>query len=285
MKKKKNILITGSSGFIGKKLVSYLTKKGYQVFTFSTKDGDISNPNSLEGFLDKSIDHVFHLAAKTFVPESWINPFEYINVNTLGCINSLEFCRKTGSSMSFISSYMYGNPDFIPINEDAKRKVNNPYAMSKELAEISCEHYYNFFEVNVSVVRPFNVYGIGQSNNFLISKIIECTKENNQLELNDLRPKRDFIYIDDLISGLYNAMYYNGKFEIFNLGYGKSYSIQQVILFIENILGYKINYSSTYQVRPNEIMETVADITKARDILKWEPKIDLESGLRLILNK
>ena len=134
----KTILITGSNGFIGTQLKKHLNQDQYTIFEFNEEDGDIVQADSLSRFDDHKIDHIIHLAGKTFVPESWENPYRFYTVNVIGTMNVLEFCRKYNISLTFISTYLYGNPKLLPINENSEISPNNPYAHSKYLAEQLC---------------------------------------------------------------------------------------------------------------------------------------------------
>src|ERR1035438_8407842 len=123
----KNVLVTGSLGFLGNVLVKKLILAGFTVFGFDIDDGDITTQSSLDQFRGINISHVFHLAGKTFVPESWSDPWSFYQVNVMGTITVLDFCRETGAGLTYISSYLYGQPEYLPIDELHPVKVYNPY--------------------------------------------------------------------------------------------------------------------------------------------------------------
>ncbi|HSN49645.1 MAG TPA: SDR family oxidoreductase, partial [Bacteroidales bacterium] len=166
------ILVTGSEGFIGKALIARLLASGHTVTGFDAPEGDIAEKGILDNLKDTGIGYVFHLAAKTFVPESWNNPFDFYRVNLLGTTNVLEFCRATGAGLSYISSYLYGTPGYLPVDEKHPLKAHNPYSHSKIVAEETCRYYRDQFKIPVTIFRPFNIYGPGQDQRFLIPKII-----------------------------------------------------------------------------------------------------------------
>lgn len=280
----KKVLIVGASGFIGKKLTSFLQENDVEVFEVSSKDGDVVEDKTLDKFLDKEIDHLYHLSAKTFVPDSWENPSTFFKVNSYGTINSLEFCRKTNASMTYVSSYMYGSPEELPIPESAKLKVNNPYAASKALAEQACEFYSELFEVKVSVFRPFNVYGTGQNEKFLIPFVIKQALDSDTITLKDMSPKRDYLFIDDLLNGLFLALNSEKQYAVYNLGSGESYSVREVVDIVQEWLGTKKAVVDLKQTRPNEIMDTVADVTLIKQDLNWEPKVSFKEGIKRIID-
>jgi len=278
----KKCLITGSSGFIGKVLINKLQLLGYDVTGLDLLDGiDISDWQQLKDI--KSFDTVIHLAAKTFVPESYKNPREFYHNNYSSVLNLLELCRINKAKMIFASSYVYGIPDYLPIDENHPLKPFNPYAHSKIIGEELCRGYYKEFCVPVTIFRPFNVYGPGQNKNFLISSIIDQAI-NGKILLKDPLPQRDFLYIDDMADAYIKCLEYNDAgFDIFNIGYGKSYSVSEIVDMIKSILGTEINVEYTGEKRKNEVSETVANIKKAERIFGWHPQVSFEAGLKLML--
>jgi UDP-glucose 4-epimerase len=280
--KGKRILVTGSSGFIGRNLVGELKRHNVEVITLTDPEGhriDVRDWRKIQEIRD--IDIVYHLAAKTYVPFSFENPKAVYEVNVLGTLNILELCRlRDVEKIVFVSSYVYGQPQYLPIDEKHPVQPTNPYMRSKVLGEELCRAYNNDFGLRCIILRPFNVYGVGQSDDLLIPTIISQLQAG-KIELQDSEPKRDFVYISDLISALIEAEKFDGNFEIFNIGYGKSYSVKEIV--DNNIIQLygkevKINYKN--ERRKNEIMDVVADIRKARAKLGWEPKISIEEGLR-----
>ena len=117
------------------------------------------------------IDHVIHLAAKSFVPESWDNPYIYYRTNVLGAANVLEYCRKTECDLTALSSYIYGKPTHLPISEKHPIRPYNPYSHSKILSEELYNYYRKSFKLKINILRPFNIYGPGQKDTFVIPKI------------------------------------------------------------------------------------------------------------------
>jgi UDP-glucose 4-epimerase len=279
--KGKRILVTGSSGFVGRNLVEELKRHTVEVVTLTDPEGhriDVEDWQKIKKIED--IDIVYHLAAKTYVPFSFENPRETYAVNVLGTLNILELCRlRDVEKIVFVSSYVYGQPRYLPIDEEHPVQPTNPYMRSKVLGEKLCRAYNNDFGLKCIILRPFNVYGEGQSGDLLISTII-AQVQAGKIELKDSVPKRDFVYISDLISALIEAEKFEGDFEIFNIGYEKSYSVKEIVDKIIQLYGKnaKINYKN--ERRKNEIMDVVADIGKARAKLGWEPRVSFEEGLR-----
>ena len=191
------IAVTGSSGFTGKKLVKYLTSLNHEVIKIDMVEGlDATDFNSLKEI--PKFDIIYHLAAKSYVPDSYQKPQEFYSTNFNSTLNTLELCKKYNAKYVYISSYVYGNPQYLPVDENHPIVAFNPYADTKLLGENLCRSYNKFFDLRTIIVRPFNIYGPGQTPNFLISSIFRQATEG-KIELNDPTPKRDVIFIDDLI--------------------------------------------------------------------------------------
>lgn len=276
------ILVIGANGFIGKSLVKQLTKNGIPFITHKDVGIDITQPSSFKFNDSGEIKHVIHLAGKTFVPDSWKIPNEFLQVNTLGTQNVAEFCKENKTSLTYVSAYIYGSKVVNPIAEDHPIDLNNPYALSKKLGEDICLFYADNFKVPVSIVRPFNVYGIGQNEAFLIPEVIQKAKTCDRIEVKDLSPKRDFIYVDD-VSDLIIEIYKKNIQGIFNAGTGISYSVEELIKLVQKILNKNLPVVSENIQRVNEISDTVANIEKAKKIVGWSPKNSLEEGLKKII--
>lgn len=278
----KKILVTGSAGFVGKALCERLSET-YDVLRFDKSRGDITNPDTFIGV--NEIDYVFHLAARTFVPDSWIESLDFYNTNVMGTGNILEFCRKNNIPLTYVSAYIYGDTNGTPIKEDSAVNPNNPYALSKCLAEQLCSFYAKYFSMDITVVRPFNVFGEGQPRHFLISKIIDSVTKLEDIELFDLSPRRDFIYISDVIEALIKTMGLKKLgFNIFNIGSGKSLSVKDVVDIIQDSFGTNLTVLSKEIIRREELSNVCADISKSSEILNWQPKVSFTEGIMRIKN-
>jgi len=278
----KRIVVTGSSGFVGAQLVKALEQENARVFKLDIESGyDLSSWEKIKSFCD--FDMVFHLAAKSYVPDSYKNPYDFYHNNINSTLNMLELCRVNHARMVYISSYVYGVPQYLPIDEEHPVVGFNPYAQSKIICERLCEGYNRDHDVPVVIIRPSNIYGKGQKGEFLIPTILGQLT-TGKIQLRDPRPKRDFIYIDDLIDFfIQTASYDVPSLEIFNVGYGQSFSVREIVgFFLENIPDIVgVEYADSD--RKIEAMDTVLSISKAKNKLDWEPNIAPLEGIRRMI--
>jgi len=278
---KGRILVTGSSGFIGTNLLNRLKSNGYDVVTFDVEDGDIATAE----FNFPKLDHVIHLASKTYVPASWENPLDFYRTNASGTTNILDLCRKQGCSLTYISSYVYGTPQYLPVDENHPVAPVSPYNHSKLVAEDICRFYAEQFGVPVTILRPVNIFGPGQKESFLIPFIIQQALDSSikTVEVMDLRPKRDFLYIDDFMD-LITLTIGRKSYGVFNVGSGYSVSVQEIIETILKISGINKPYLDKKIERKNEVWDVYVSVAKAKAELGWEPKTTFAEGIEKIIN-
>ena len=272
------IIVTGSSGFIGINIVKRLCELKHKVTEIDIINGiDITDWEQIRNI--SGFDVLIHLAAKTFVPDSYQNPRGFYYTNLTGTINVLELCRIHKAKIVFASSCIYGNPQYLPIDEKHPVVSFNPYSETKIIGEQLCKSYHRDFGVPVVILRPFNIYGPGQNENFLIPSIIKQAKSGSIL-LKDPEPKRDMLFIDDVVDAYIKAAEYNQKdYDVFNIGSGKSYSVREIVNTVIPLFDHEIDVKFSGEKRKNEVLDTIADISKAKNLLSWEPKIDLREGL------
>jgi UDP-glucose 4-epimerase len=280
----KVIAVTGSSGFVGSHLVNRIKESNAIVLGLDIKDGiDITNWKQIRA-IDK-IDILVHLAARTFVPDACKEPRELYHANIIGTINALELGKIHNAKIIFASSYVYGIPQWLPLDEEHPVFGFNPYALSKIICEQLCRAYHDDFGVKVVILRPFNIYGMGQDERFLIPSIVKQAR-TGRIVLNDPMPKRDFIYIEDMVNAYLKAIEYeSSNLEVFNIGSGVSYSVRDIADIVCSVFSSNVEVEFRGKTRKNEIPDTVADISKAMELLEWEPKVSIEEGLRDIIRK
>ncbi|EKR34268.1 NAD-dependent epimerase/dehydratase family protein [Leptospira interrogans] len=276
-----DVLVSGASGFIGKPLVEKFRNQSLSVCALDRRMGDVSDPLTWSELPETK--SVVHLAGQTYVPDSWKDSRSFINSNVMGTQNALDYALKYDAQFVFISAYLYGKPEKIPISETHRIAPNNPYALSKYLAEQVCEFYSKFKNMNIKVLRLFNVYGSGQREDFLIPTILKQVKTKKEVRVLDLAPKRDFIYLEDVLNSISSALFPIAGFHTFNIGSGVSYSVQEVISIAQEIAHTNLPVLSEFKERKEEISNVVADISKAKEVLGWEPIWSFRNGLAEIL--
>ena len=279
----RKILVTGSEGFVGRHLCDHLAELGYSVRGFDYKDGNIvATPD-----FGEAIDHVFHLAGKTFIPDSWVDPASFYKVNVVGTINVLDYCRKNGIGLTYINTYGYGEPDALPIGETAALRPNTPYNHSKYVAEDIIKFYCSAFGMNAVSLRAFNIFGFGQNEIFLLPSLVKQVLDTSvdTIHVKVLEPKRDYIYIDDVVSALVATLSAPKGFNAYNVGSGRSYSVKEVGETIMRLAGVEKPLVADGNIRPNDVSDIVADVSKIRHELGWVPHVGFEEGLRRMIEQ
>ena len=271
------ILVTGGSGFIGRRLCDALRGQGHEVW--APRHQELHDRLQAAPKLDK----IYHLAARTFVPDSWKEPAEFYRANVLGTLDLLEFCRGAATPLVYVSGYCYGVAERQPILETAPLRPNNPYAFTKVAAEAACRFYAETFGIPVTIARPFNVYGPGQRPQFLIPHLIAQALDASEPEIviDDPRPRRDFVHVDDVIAALCTVPI-TPQANVYNVGSGRSHSVGEVAQLVRQATGTGKPIVACAAGRPQEIANTVADISAIRR-LGWEPRITLEQGLQALV--
>ena len=275
------VLVTGARGFVGAHLIPVLEAAGHEVIGVNSEAGDVGD-DATWALFPKS-DIVVHLAGKTFVPDSWKDPGSFLRSNLLGTVGALNYCRTRVSRLVFLSSYLYGNPAMLPIAESTQLVATNPYALSKKLSEEACGFYAESFGVNITILRPFNVYGPGQPDHFLIPSIVRQLGGGEFIRVMDLEPKRDYVYVGDLAEAIALTIERPHRFNVLNIGTGESHSVAEVIDAIQRLKRTNLPVTSAGESRPDEILDCRADISAARREIGWSPRVMLDEGLRRIL--
>ena len=284
------VLITGHSGFIGKYLQEILKVRDFDLVYASTSNGvDVSDWNQVKNF--RGIDVIVHLANLSFVPQSYEDPLKFYHTNYLSTLHMLELCRINEAKFIFLSSYVYGRPKYQPIDENHPVSAFNPYAQTKVICENLCQGYNRDFKIAVDILRPFNIYGPGQNSNFLIPSIILQAQKGN-IKIKDDNPKRDYIHVEDVVRAIKVSIDNHSSkqnknfssFNCYNLGFGESHSVKEIIDIVMKFSNNNVTYECTNEERPNEIMDTIADISKAKNYLNWKPTISIEKGIQNMIN-
>jgi NAD dependent epimerase/dehydratase len=301
------VLVTGAGGFIGSHLTERLVELGASVralVRYNCRNdwgllelldnkvkseieivlGDLTDPYCTLRIL-AGCSVVFHLAALTAIPYSYIAPSQFVSVNCGGTLNLLEAARSQGVErfVHTSTSETYGTARYTPIDEKHPLQGQSPYAASKIGADKLAESYYLTFGVPVATIRPFNTYGPRQSARAVIPTIISQALSGEVIRLGSLTPVRDLIYVGDTVDGFIKmAEDPRAVGEVINVGTGKSVSIGELAEQIVGLLGGgKRIVTAEERVRPedSEVMELLCDNRKARELLGWGPQVSLEEGL------
>lgn len=277
------VVIAGSKGFVGKNLVSLLDKSKYSIVNIDISDGiDLSNITILDDI--QEFDVFVHLANLSFVPDSYINPETFYRINFLTTLNALELCRRHKATLIYISSYVYGKPQYLPIDERHPVHPFNPYAHSKYLCEHLCEAYQNDFNLKSIILRPFNIYGNEQKGKLLIPEIFDQLKKGSKtITLKEASPRRDFIHVSDIALAIKKCIDKNDKIGVYNLCSGISYSVKEITEIINANLQINVEFTFSPSDRPNEVNETIGSNKKFSKEFDWSPTISFENGLKEII--
>ena len=313
-----NILITGVAGFIGSRLaLRLLTEsnniygidnlndyydvklkkyrldqiKKYNNFTFHKVD--IADSFRLNDFMkNKRFDVICHLAAQAGVRYSLENPRAYTRSNIDGFLEVLEYCRKKPQVKLVYasSSSVYGGNRKIPFSvyDDVSSPVSL-YAATKRANELMAESYSRLFSLNIIGLRFFTVYGPWGRPDMAIWKFTDSILKNNAINIfNKGTLERDFTYVDDIITGIKSALFYEtnkrkNKHIIFNLGNNKPVTVNKTIKLIEKILNKKAK-RKYLPMQLGDVKKTFADIEKTKRELNYNPSIDLKTGLQSFIN-
>lgn len=280
----KPILVTGAGGFVGSHLQKAMVEKGLQVQRFSRSECDLEDTKSASFFDGFEISRVVHLAARTNAIESWgQGASEYLRSNFLMTLSALEIARRHQVPFTFVSSYVYGEASG-KVNENAPRKPHNPYSASKIQSEDLCFHYHDLFDLPITVIRPFSVFGPQQASHQLIPTLFrEIFQDSRTFTVRSLSPRRDFIYILDVVELIVKSFELEGNKNVFNAGSGKLVSVSELTEKIMELSGVQKVYSGNTAHAVDEIETAAADTSTAKEILGWTPTYSLEEGLRRTL--
>jgi UDP-glucose 4-epimerase len=304
--KQKKIVVTGGAGFIGSNLCRTLLEQGAEVTAFDNlysgkidfiKDlmdkglnfvqEDIRDPTALEK-ATKNCEIIFHLAAQTSVPFSMENPEEDSKINVIGTLNVLEAAKKAGARVVFASSAaVYGNPEKKPTPETYPTRPIAFYGLSKLLGENCCRFYQEIYDLEVVILRIFNVYG-PNCHGVIYDFLGKLQKTPDKLEvLGTGRQARDFVYISDMVNFLLKAATSPAATgEVFNVGTGTTSSVSELAKMIIEILG--LNDVEIYftggQAWEGDMDVTLANNSKAINRLQWRPQVSLKEGLKKLIS-
>jgi nucleoside-diphosphate-sugar epimerase len=305
-----DVLVTGCAGFIGSKVSELLSAKGYNVVGIDNLndaydprlkqwrladlrrkpkitfyEADICDRERLRKIFDSKFEAVVNLAARAGVRQSLENPWVYFDTNITGTLNLLELCREFGVKKFVLASTssLYGANNARPFREDTD--TNNPlspYAASKKAAEALCYTYHFLYDIDVTVLRYFTVYGPAGRPDMSLFRFVQWISEGLPVTVyGDGNQSRDFTYMDDIARGTVAALKPVG-YEVINLGSDQPMVLMDAIRLVEDLVGRKANLLHKPR-HPADVMATWADISKAERLLEWRPQTRFEDGLQQLV--
>jgi len=303
------ILVTGCAGFIGSHTCEFLLKRGDQVlgidnlndyYDVKRKKKNLEVLNKYENFKfmkedirttkiieDWKPEKICHLASMAGVRYSIEHPKLYVDVNINGFINILEQARKMGVKQIVYasSSSVYGLNKIKPFSEyDQIETPNSPYASSKMAMELFAKTYHQLYDLNLTGLRFFTVYGPRGRPDMAPYKFLKAIKDGTKFyKYGDGSSSRDYTYVSDIVSGVVASIdnKKDVKCEIYNLGNSNPVSLNEFIELCEKVVGKKGNYEQI-ENQLGDVPDTYADISKAKRDLDYEPKVKLKNGLSLM---
>jgi UDP-glucuronate 4-epimerase len=311
MDAKKHYLVTGGAGFIGSNLVKQLVQqenvhvtcidnfdpfyrrqikllnvdgleKSHNFFMLDV-DIDTTSIEDLHKAINQPVDVIIHMAAKAGVRPSIQNPLAYQQTNVLGTQKMLDFAvqKKVKQFIFASSSSVYGVNEKLPWKEDELLMPISPYAMTKLGGEMAGHVYSKLYDLRFIALRFFTVYGPGQRPDLAIHKFTKALLQGKPITMfGDGATSRDYTYVDDIVQGILAAIEYDkSPFEIINLGNNYAVSLKELITQLESITGTQANINQQPE-QPGDVPRTFADISKAKQLLRYEPHTQLQQGLQ-----
>ena len=297
----KRILVTGADGFMGSHLTERLLGYNANITAFvhnkelknlnhvknklNIISGDIEDKKTTELIIKNSPEIIFHLAVDGYIRNSIENPLSVNRTNLDGTLNVLEAARQLINQrlerLVFASSCVVYGARPYPINEKGEFKPSTPYAASKAAAELYCYSYAKTYNLPITIIRPFNVYGPRHTKD-VIPLFIEKALKNEEIKLDGGgKATRDFTYVDDMINSfLITGVHEKAIGEAVNFGTGKDISVRELA---EKIIKYCNSDSKLINMpeRPGQDLKLCCDNTKAKELFGWQPKISIDEGLKL----
>lgn len=284
----RRVLVTGHTGFLGRALTKALDAAAITWAGASRVTGhDLQAPETLTRLSQAEV--IVHLAGMCNVSESWNRPAEYHRANVSATVNLMEHARSCGARVIFASTYLYGQPKYLPIDETHPVRPNNPYAWTKLQAEAAISAYATFFGTHATILRIFNIFGPGQRQDYLIPTVLRQIADGGTVSLANLAPRRDYLWLDDFCAAIVAVVQQEpapnetSRAEIYNLGSGKSHSVTEILETAFAVSGRR-PIEDRGEARPGEIADCVCDATRFRRTFGWSPSTSLEQGLARLLS-
>ena len=309
-----NYLLTGAAGFIAFRVAEFLLDSGHTVYgadnmndaydvrlkeyrlsrlqerpKFHFKKYDISERSTidaLEDWLPEDVDGVINLAARAGVRTSLTDPWVYVDTNMVGTLNLLELCRRHGIPKFVLASTssLYAEESEPPFEEtDDTNHPLQPYAASKKGAEAMAHVYHHLYDIDVTVLRYFTVYGPAGRPDMVMFRFCQWIAEGKPVIINgDGEQSRGFTYLDDIARGTIQALKPVG-YQIINLGGHEVITINTLLQMLEERIGKRAQVTH-HAFHPADVKTNQADVTRAGEILGWSPQVDLAEGVTRLVD-
>ncbi len=279
----KNIGITGSTGFIGKYLLQGLESGGHAVWPLDRYVHPHAAVPEKQAY-PESLDWVLHFGAATSITEAFSDPKGTYRQNVDATLAAIDIALKCKARFLYMSSYVYGHPQYLPVDETHPVRALNPYMDSKLAGEGICRKFSAEYSLDVVILRGFTFYGPGQTGPQLIASVLEAIKHNQPVLVKDPNPQRDYLFIDDL-GRLIEKIVYSGQpgVHVYNIGGGKPYRNINVARMIVDAAGNPVKIEVSDEPRRNDVNICYAAIDKAKQDFTWQPEVDLSAGIRACL--
>lgn len=286
----KRVLVTGSAGFLGKRLCARLVSEhcivtGVDNFSFSENSAqavqsralDITDHERVKSlFVEEAFDMVFHLAAIAN-PRTCKDNFDAaFNVNVIGTENILRYSASAKMTIFMSSAAVYGEPQHLPISENHPVTGKDPYSITKIIGEKLCQNKIDNYNHKICIVRNFNTFGIGQKGDYIVPTLVSQALKG-KIEIWNSNPVRDFTYIDDTIDALI-LLATSGNSGTYNLGSGKGVRIRELVEVIKSHAGRDVEVTDLQkQTLGSSVL--VADNSRLKE-LGWKERVGFDEGIR-----
>jgi nucleoside-diphosphate-sugar epimerase len=262
--------ITGIRGFVGTSLQRLLESGGILYSEL---------PLDRRGVvLDRQPNAVIHLAARRSLPSGQISDAGVYSTNMAATRSALEVARRFRSSFLYVSSYLYDVDTEEPVDESSPVCARNSYQQSKLDGEELVRQFWLREGLPTTIIRPFNVYGPGQSEEFIIGKICRALVGKRRIALRELTSKRDFIFVDDVGRLIISATLMNKGFEVLNAGSGTLTSLVDLVGVIRNVSGENFDVEVASSEEPQEPVAP-ANLSHVKRVVGWSPRVSLAEGI------
>jgi len=302
----KVVLVTGGAGFIGSALARELVKEKANVIVFDNMligdernlneikndikiiRGDIRDKDFKDVLVKNNVEFVFNLAAEPYIPFCYERPEQFFSINANGAMNVILACKEAGVTriVQYSTSEVYGTAKFVPMDENHPTNPMSTYAVSKLAADRLCFTLHREQAVPIITLRQFNVYGPRETQPYVIPEIITQLSKSNKVILGNIKAERDFTYVSDAIKAAILLMKEKrAEGEVFNSGYGESYSIEFLAKAVGKIMGHNsINIIiDRKRIRPLDVERLQCNYFKLHKLTGWKPIVDIRSGLEKLV--